>query len=165
MAAAASRPRHIRAVGAGIIVVDGSITAAYAAPVNAVLHQFHPAVLVVDDDLGVREAIANVLRDERFVVAMVAGGLKALELLNGGLRPALVLLDLWMPGLNGEGVIAAMKSDPSLRDIPIVVISAHPEARAEVEPTVDGFLTKPIDIDALIDAVHEHAYSRFVLDD
>src|SRR5206468_568036 len=88
-----------------------------------------PVALVVDDDDAIRDALAEVLRDERYVVATAEDGRRALELLKSGLRPSVVLLDLWMPDVDGHEALSTMKADPALADIPVIVITADHDAR------------------------------------
>jgi CheY-like chemotaxis protein len=116
-----------------------------------------PSVLVVDDDPSIRETIANVLRDERFVVATAGNGQRALEVMRGGLRPAALLLDLWMPELDGQQVVEIMRSDEQLAHIPIIVITAGAESMSrDTRDHVDALLKKPLDLDVLIDTVEAH---------
>src|SRR3954468_1600196 len=82
-------------------------------------------VLVVDDDFDIREALSDVLASEGYSVLTAADGSEALETLRGGIRPAVMLLDLMMPRLSGVEVIDALQKDESLREIPVVVCSAN----------------------------------------
>lgn len=73
-------------------------------------------------------------------------------------RPDLVLLDLGLPGISGKEVLAMMKDDDSLRDIPVVVLTAStdPEDRADVEHfDVAAYLTKPVDLEKFLWLVKE----------
>jgi CheY-like chemotaxis protein len=117
----------------------------------------HPSVLVVDDDPGIRETIANILRDERYVVATAGNGQSALDLMNGGLRPNAILLDIWMPGLDGLAVMAAMKRDPLLADIPVIVLTAGVVLDPEIHRVAATVLRKPVDLDVLLATVELHA--------
>ena len=120
-----------------------------------------PVVLVVDDDANIRFALADVLRDERYVVATANDGAEAIALLRAGLRPATILLDLWMPVLDGVAALAQMKADPDLQDIPVIVMTAHPEAKNDVMDQIAAFLAKPLELDALLDAVATCALPRW----
>lgn len=81
------------------------------------------AVLVVDDDDHYREQLAMVLRRESHRVRMAADGVQALQQMRRE-KPELVLLDLLMPGMDGLAVIAAMRADPQLADIQVVLLTA-----------------------------------------
>lgn len=115
-------------------------------------------VLVVDDDPDILEIVTVVL-DLYDVPAMTANdGIEALAAMRGSGELGLVLLDLMMPRMNGVDVLAAMKRDPTLAAMPVIVISGnyHTE-HAVLAMGADQYLLKPIDVDVLIDAV-----SRFV---
>src|SRR3954463_14780778 len=75
-------------------------------------------VLVVDDDFDIREAMTDVLASEGYSVLTAADGSEALETLRGGIRPAVMLLDLMMPRVSGVEVIDALRKDDRLRQIP-----------------------------------------------
>jgi CheY-like chemotaxis protein len=84
-------------------------------------------ILVVEDDQEAREALADVLSSEGYQVVLAGNGLEALELLNGGLRPAVALVDLQMPVMDGWRLLAQLRSDPRFQDLRVVVMSASHE--------------------------------------
>ena len=81
-------------------------------------------ILVVDDDEGIRAMLTDLLGAGGHEVATVGDGPGALALM-GRNAPELVLLDIYLPGLDGTDVLARMKGDPRLRHIPVVVITAY----------------------------------------
>jgi signal transduction histidine kinase len=81
-----------------------------------------PTVLVVDDDPTVREVIERHLTREGFAVVTASGGQEGLRLARE-LHPAAVTLDVMMPDLDGWTVLAAIKGDPELADIPVILVS------------------------------------------
>src|SRR6478752_5831532 len=81
-------------------------------------------VLVVDDDLDIRETLRDVAEAEGFAVDTASDGREAMERLNKGPAPHLVLLDLMMPVMSGWEVLRAMRADRILQAVPVVVISA-----------------------------------------
>lgn len=84
-----------------------------------------PPILLVDDDLDIREALTDTLEDRGFVVVSAANGLEALELLrNMTIRPSVILLDLMMPIMDGYGFLDAQRKDPELAAIPVAIITA-----------------------------------------
>ena len=109
-----------------------------------------PLILVVDDDRGIRETLGDVLRDEGYAVELARDGAEALAMLRERPAPALILLDLSMPGMTGEELRRAQLDDARLAEIPVVVLSA--DERNPV-PGVAGWLRKPVDLDALLGAV------------
>ena len=110
-------------------------------------------ILIIEDDDAIRETVEEALRAEGFAVDGVSDGAKALKLIRGGARPGLVLLDLMMPGMDGWHFLEALDVD-----LPIVVVSAFVHdaktmsAAALLRRPV-GFMTKPINLDTLIDVV------------
>jgi CheY-like chemotaxis protein len=109
------------------------------------------AILVVEDDADVRETLVLVLESEGFDVREARDGREALEVLRGGFRPRLILLDLMMPVMNGWEFRAETKRDPQLASIPVVFVSAlepPPDRTAALDAA--GFLHKPFDLDALL---------------
>lgn len=87
------------------------------------------------------------LRDEGHEAILAADGVEGLQLLDP--KPDLVILDLALPGLDGYDILRAMKADPTLSAIPILVVSA---SRFELPAGVDGFvaaLRKPFDLPLL----------------
>jgi CheY-like chemotaxis protein len=92
-------------------------------------------VLVVEDDGDVRESIAEVLDREGYCVACAANGVEALAFLRRAQPlPALILLDLMMPVMNGWEFRARQRSERDLAGIPVVVLSG--DARAVQEATL-----------------------------
>jgi len=115
-------------------------------------------VLVVDDDPDILEIVTVVLGLYDVPAVTASDGIEALAALRRCRDLGLVLLDLMMPRMNGVDVLAAMKRDPSLATMPVIVISGnyHTE-QAVLAMGADEYLVKPVDIDVLIGAV-----SRFV---
>ena len=112
-------------------------------------------VLVVDDDPGVLRMLVAVLRREGFDVREARDGREALDVLSGG-DIDLVLLDLMMPVMNGWDVLDVRKGDPSLRAVPIIVITANvgPETSAILQHGVSALLPKPFDLTHLAEIVN-----------
>ena len=110
-------------------------------------------VLVVDDDPDIRETLREVIEAEGFAVVCAANGRAALDALAMGLCPSLVVLDLMMPSMSGWELLAAIRADRSLADLPVAVISAAGGRATPVGATC--FLRKPIDLDTLIDLVRD----------
>lgn len=109
-------------------------------------------ILVVEDNDDVREMMAVTLELEGHQVSTAVNGRDALEQLRTGDKPCVILLDLMMPVMNGWELRREIESDPALADVPVIVISA---ATGELvrSTRADAFITKPIDIDQLLDVV------------
>ena len=114
-------------------------------------------VLVVDDDPDIREILALVLEVHGITAIEAGSGMEALARLRAAGHVDLVLLDLMMPGMNGAEVLATMKIDPALADIPVVIVSGDASA-AEVgrRLAAAGCLMKPIDAERLLREIRRH---------
>ncbi len=114
-------------------------------------------VLAVDDNRMTRLKMARALQDE-YGVSQAQGGQEALSLLRS--KPFhLVLLDIEMPDMDGFEVLRQMKEDPSLRDIPVIVVSGM-EDKASFERCLEigavDYVTKPFDLAQLKSCVDSH---------
>ncbi len=110
-------------------------------------------VLVVDDDAAIRQVMAEVLRDEGYVVMEASDGEIALEFARHD-PPDMILMDLRMPKLDGVSAIRALKSDPTTALIPIIAMSAGNVLRAEAEQLpVAAVISKPFELDALLESI------------
>ena len=111
-----------------------------------------PLVLVVDDDPDILEAICDILEAEGYRVARARHGIEALERIDEE-TPAIILLDLMMPVMDGMAFAQALRQRGPFPRIPIVVISADGNAQKAQAVGAQGFLAKPFDIDALLSQV------------
>jgi CheY-like chemotaxis protein len=109
-------------------------------------------VLLVDDDLDMRESMRDALEGAGHQVVDVANGREALQRLSAGLAPCLVLLDLMMPVMDGRELVTVMRRDAAMAAIPVVMLSAWPE-QASAIPGVQGWLKKPADLDDVLASV------------
>ena len=107
-------------------------------------------ILVVDDEDDVRESVREVLRDEGYRVVDTADGTRVLDLIRQE-RPELVLLDIWMPQVDGIGLLKEIKTqEPELN---VVMVSGHGNIHTAVTATKFGafdFLEKPVSLDGLL---------------
>ena len=110
-------------------------------------------VLVVDDEASIRRSLEGVLKDEGFSVVLAEDGESAIRILMNT-RPALVLLDIWMPGMDGLETLRKIKEIH--QDLPVVMISGHATISTAVAATRLGamdFLEKPLDLSGTIQLV------------
>lgn len=119
-------------------------------------------VLVVDDDSGIRLLLVTFLRCHGFRMLQACNGREALEEMRGG-KADLVVMDLMMPEVSGWDVLAQWNGDPSLRRIPVIIVTAG--NRRDVIASVAGqpvwaVLGKPFDLDTLLEAVTTGLESR-----
>jgi signal transduction histidine kinase/CheY-like chemotaxis protein len=128
--------------------VDGDATAAVhqasPAPTFRTGPGNAPLILIIDDDATVRDVIGRFLEREGFSVAKADGGKEGLRLARE-LRPAAVTLDIMMPDLDGWTVLAAIKGDPELVDLPVVLITIVDEKNRGYALGAAEYLVKPVD--------------------
>ena len=103
-------------------------------------------ILIVEDEANIVESVSFILRRAGHEVSSVADGDTALARLRSAHAPALVILDVMLPKRNGFEVLKAVKSDPRLGAIRVIMLTAtaqaHDRARAE-EAGADAYITKP----------------------
>lgn len=111
--------------------------------------------LVIDDDPGMREAFELLLSLEDFEIRLAADGTTGLRMARQQ-RPDVILLDVMMPGLDGRDVARDLRTDPLLRDVPIVFCSAlsdESDIWAGWQAGANSYVPKPFDPDRLISEV------------
>ncbi|MDV2114794.1 response regulator [Alcaligenes faecalis] len=111
-------------------------------------------ILVVDDEIGIRELLSEILYDEGHTVQLAENAAQAREARLRG-RPDLVLLDIWMPDTDGVSLLKEWASQ-GLLDMPVVMMSGHATVDTAVEATRIGavdFLEKPITMQRLLKTV------------
>jgi CheY-like chemotaxis protein len=118
-------------------------------------------ILLVEDDFDVREALAETLREEGYVLDCACDGEEALAYLKSGGSPGLILLDLMMPRMNGTEFRLAQKADPRFRHLPVVLLSA--DGRMDEKARLlqaDGAVRKPIDLSELLATIQRFEPSQ-----
>jgi len=106
-------------------------------------------ILVADDDEEIRSALSEVLTEEGYHVVSVANGSEALDYLRTGPRPAVILLDLWMPVMDGPTFCQELIRDPALARIPVIVLTAAQDPRLVPSHATD-ILFKPVPLERLL---------------
>ena len=112
-------------------------------------------ILVIDDDATARDLIADYLRQAGFTVITAAGGGEGLKRAKE-YHPIAITLDVMMPDIDGWTVLAALRGDPELADIPIVMATIVDERRHGMTLGAVGYLTKPIDREKLLDLIAKY---------
>ena|SRR5262245_57797491 len=115
-------------------------------------------VLVVEDDPDIRDIVQDLLESEGYDVVPASHGRQALEFLTGvksSAKPALVILDMMMPLVDGRQVLETMRNDPDLSSIPVLVISAVVREKPE---GATAFLRKPVSLDKLFQTVRSFTH-------
>ena len=122
-------------------------------------------ILVVDDDESTRSLIEQRLRHQGFPTASAASSQEALGMLHAGGRPCLILLGVMMPGETGWDSVERLLRNPTLNEIPVVLMSANPSA-TQAYRRVRGaerasLLPKPLDMKRLVALAASHCRCRF----
>ena len=103
-------------------------------------------ILIIEDDINIGNMLEKTLENEGYGTSRAYSGTEALLLLKDT-TPALILLDLMLPGLSGEELL------PKIKDIPVIVMSAKGDSATKVEMLLGGaydYITKPFDTDELL---------------
>ena len=117
-----------------------------------------PKVLIVDDEPLNLDYLEQELEELNYELLTASNGREALDKIQSH-PPDLVLLDLQMPVLDGFAVLAQLKADNELRNIPVIIVSAANDSRSIVKGIKQGaedYLTKPVDADLLVQKVKEY---------
>lgn len=115
-------------------------------------------VLIVDDEPFNVDVLQQELEELDYQVITASNGKEALEQIKKH-QPDLILLDLMMPVLDGFAVLTEIKADNSLRDIPVIIVSAEHDSKSVVKGIkqgADDYITKPIDAEHLKIKLKDH---------
>jgi len=110
----------------------------------------YPSILIVDDEPSIRQSLSGLLTDEGFIVSTAANGYEAMKIIEAE-SPDLVLLDIWMPGIDGLETLKEIKHQHS--HIQVIIITGHGTIETAVKATKSGafdFIEKPLSIDKII---------------
>lgn len=109
-------------------------------------------ILVIDDDLEIRESLADILRDEGYTVISAANGQEGLDYLDSTeKKPCLVLIDLMMPVMDGQDFRRIQISNPEYAAIPTILFSADGQLdKKALSIGFKDYLKKPIDLNELL---------------
>jgi CheY-like chemotaxis protein len=126
-------------------------------------------VLVIDDDLRVHDLLRRSLAKEGFRVEVASSGEEGLRMARQ-YRPEAITLDVMMPGMDGWAVLAALKADPDLADIPVIMLTIVDNQNMGYSLGAAEYLAKPIDRDRLASVLRKYAgegqtRSALVVDD
>ena len=116
-------------------------------------------ILVIEDDPGVRNGIANIIENEGYAVVSCPDAETALERLHTGADlPRMILLDFLMPHMDGWAFLRERQKDVRLRSIPVLGMSASQTLLDRQDPPddVDEFLRKPFNVDAMLRSIEKH---------
>ena len=111
-------------------------------------------ILIVDDEPDIVLAIATILEDAGYVVASATRRESMMQWLRKESLPDLILLDMLLSGQRGAQITEELKQRHETSHIPILMLSAHPDAEQEARAAgADGFIAKPFDLDDLLATV------------
>lgn len=111
-----------------------------------------PRIVVVDDEILIRETVRLALEHAGYAVTVVEDGAAAFDEIKKA-APALVVMDLYMPGLDGREVCRSLKKDTATKDVPVILFTGSNEAVDVVTGLDSGaveYLTKPVDGEMLV---------------
>ncbi|MES1171723.1 MAG: response regulator [Bacteroidota bacterium] len=114
-------------------------------------------ILIVEDAVDTRELLAELLMHEGYHSIMAASGAEALRRMEG-VAPDLIITDLAMPEMNGARLVAHVRHNPALREIPVLLLTGSGQDAAESElsaagASVTAILAKPVNLRVLLDAI------------
>lgn len=112
-------------------------------------------ILIIDDDEGILSAFEAMFEDKGYNVrtSLTVEPLQTLEM-N---MPDLILLDVLLSGTDGRDICRQLKSQPATKHIPVIMISAHPNAQTSVKKAgADDYLSKPFEMDILLDKIRKY---------
>jgi DNA-binding response OmpR family regulator len=115
--------------------------------------------LVIDDDPAVRDLMSRFLTKMGFRVVSAAGGEEGLRLARE-VRPLLITLDVIMPECDGWIVLGKLKSDPSVAQIPVIMVTVVDNAAMGFDLGASNYLIKPVDRDRLAVLIEKHRVAR-----
>lgn len=110
-------------------------------------------ILLVEDDAGIRESVAECLELEGYAVSAVSNGSDAMDWLAREAPPDLLIVDLVMPVMGGSELLARVRADPRLADVRALLMTAAIPSAHQPMPPADATLPKPFELDALLEVV------------
>lgn len=134
---------------------------------KSIHHLAHSTVLLIEDDAGIRESLADILTLNGIRTLTAGDGLAGLAAAREH-APSLIITDIRMPGLDGYALLEAIRQDESLRTIPVIVISAKAEraaTRRAMDLGADDFITKPFTEEEVIRSVASRLEKKDLLDE
>jgi CheY-like chemotaxis protein len=113
-------------------------------------------ILIVEDDEDIRAMMKELFEGEGYRVVTAVDGRDALDVIERIGKPSVILLDLMMPRMSGGDFLeTARRRRPDLARVPVVVITGYAQMMFSVSP-VERMLTKPVDLNALLDIVRQY---------
>ena len=123
----------------------------------------YPSILIVDDEPSILQSLSGLLSDEGFEISTAANGYEALKIVDTE-SPDLVLLDIWMPGIDGIETLKRIKEKRP--DLEIIMLTGHATVKSGIEAMKFGaedFLEKPVDLNELLEKIGEAKNKRMLV--
>jgi CheY-like chemotaxis protein len=117
-------------------------------------HDGHKSILVIEDNKEIQDSLKSALEVEGYNVFTADNGQDGMDKLGRIPTPCMILLDLMMPVMNGWEFVEELSKDLMLSTIPVIVVSAFGDKKGT--PKTEGYIQKPIDLDALLNTVCKH---------
>lgn len=112
-------------------------------------------IMIVDDDLSIVDAIKSILELYNYEVTTCSNGSTLVQIHE--CQPDLLLLDIWMPGIDGKTLCKSIKEDPLIKGLPIVIISASKNVKKDASDAgANDYLEKPFEMDTLLAMVSKY---------
>jgi signal transduction histidine kinase/CheY-like chemotaxis protein len=147
-------PAQVKLEAVGLIQAEGDSDA------NFEIKTGRDTILVIDDDVAVRELMSRFLGKLGFNVLTVASGEEGLRLAKQ-VRPVLITLDVVMPGCDGWSVLTKLKADSELSKIPVIMVTIVDNEPRGLDLGASNYLIKPVDRERLAVLIEKHRLNRF----
>jgi CheY-like chemotaxis protein len=134
------------------VSTDHYVSVPSVAKTSVISHGGGPLILAVDDDASVRSLLLQELTDAGYTTVGAADGTEALQIVHT-LSPALVILDVHMPGIDGLTVARTLKEDRQTAQIPVILLSVSEGVEKGILAGAEAFRTKPLDMPGLLSTV------------
>jgi signal transduction histidine kinase/DNA-binding response OmpR family regulator len=132
---------------------------ASAAPVTPAISRSAASVLIIDDDPAVRDLMQSFLGKEGYRIAVATGGEEGLKRARE-LRPDVITLDVAMPSMDGWSVLSALKADPALHDIPVIMLTMMDNKSMGYALGAAEYMMKPINRERLLAVLRKYGPRR-----
>ena len=119
-------------------------------------------ILVIEDEPGVRENLAEILQLAQYEVVVAVDGMEGIELARQH-RPDLIICDVMMPRMDGFEVLKTLQANPELATIPLIFLTAMADLenlREGMDLGADDYLTKPFELDELLISINSRLRKR-----
>ncbi len=113
-------------------------------------------ILLIDDDPDIRTVMSALLKNRNYEVETASSKEDAFKMLKA-YTPSLILMDVLLSGADGREICREIKANDQLKQIPVIMFSGHPSAADKIDSYgADDFISKPFNVDALLEKIHKH---------